>query len=205
MFVELIEHLRCPRGHEPSLLVGVATRSEHRHIIDGVLGCPACGAEFEVRGGVARFGPSPRPAPEPPAMETAIRVAALLELNDARGFVILAGRWGAHAGMVAQMAETPLVFVNPPAGADLTVAAAVIETDAALPVVEGAARAAAIDPLALDPLSCVNAVRPGGRVLGPASLPLPDGLREIARDEREWVAERVSQTAPRLVELRRAR
>ena len=203
MFVELIEYLRCPRSHEPSALVGVATRSEHRHIVAGVLGCPVCGAEFEVRDGIARFGPAHRPEPEQPAMETAMRVAAFLELGEARSFAILAGRWGAHAGLVGEMAQTPLLLVNPPAGADLAGAAAVIETDAALPIVEGAARAAAIDPLAADPLSCVNAVRPGGRVLGPASFPLPDGLREIARDERAWVAERVSPTAPRLVELKR--
>ena len=203
MFVELIEYLRCPREHEPSPLVAAASRSEHRHIIEGVLGCPVCGAEFGVSDGIARFGTAPRLAPEEPSMETAMRIAAFLELTDARGFVILAGRWAAHAGFMAQMVETPILLLNPPAGTHLDGASAVIEGDA-LPMAEGVARAAALDAEALDPLACVNAVRPGGRVIGPASLPLPGGLRELARDAREWVAERVSESAPRLVELRRA-
>lgn len=203
MFAEIIEHLRCPRDHEPSPLVAAASRSEHRYIIEGVLGCPVCGAEFEVREGVARFGDAPRIAPGEPSMETATRIAAFLELTDARGFVILAGRWAAHAGLVAQLVDTPLLLLNPPAGASLEGASAVIQ-GAVLPIAEGAARAAAVDPEAMDPLRCANAVRDGGRVLGPAALQLPDGLRELARDAREWVAERVS-SAPRLVELKRAR
>jgi len=44
VFVELIEALRCPRPHEDAHLVASATRTEARHIVDGVLGCPVCGA-----------------------------------------------------------------------------------------------------------------------------------------------------------------
>ena len=59
MFVELIESLRCPRHLEGAAdaphLVASTTRSEARHIIDGVLGCPTCNAEFPIVNGVARF------------------------------------------------------------------------------------------------------------------------------------------------------
>lgn len=203
MFVELIEHLRCPRPHDPSPLVAAASRSANRHIIEGVLGCPVCAAEFEIRGGVARFGSAPRLPLEDPSMETAMRIAAFLALTDARGFALLAGRWAAHVSLLATLVETPLVLVNPPDGADVGGAAAVIETNDVLPIAEGAARAVAIDSVAVNAASCVRVVRAGGRVLGPASLPLPDGLREVARDARHWVAERVSSA--RLVELTRAR
>jgi len=50
--------------------------------------------------------------------------------------------------------------------------------------------------------SIVRAVRLGGRVLAPATVPIPDGLRELARDDEEWVAE-VTVRASGLVELRR--
>jgi hypothetical protein len=41
----------------------------------------------------------------------------------------------------------------------------------------------------------VAALRPAGRLVAPLSVPLPDGLRELARDERHWVAERVPSAA----------
>jgi hypothetical protein len=33
-------------------------------------------------------------------------------------------------------------------------------------------------------------VRPGGRIMGPASVAVPAGLDELARDARGWVAAR---------------
>ena len=202
MFVELIEHLRCPAGHEPTPLVAAATRSAHRHILDGILGCPHCGAEYQVRDGIARLGSAPRLPPVEPSMETAMRIAAFLELTDARGFAVLSGSWCAHAQAVAQLVETPLVLVNPSDDVVLDGAAAVLETDKALPIAEGSVRALAIDPDAIG-VAAIRTVRAGGRVVGPAQLALPEGLREIARDSREWVAERTTAGPLRLVELKR--
>lgn len=208
MFVELIEHFRCPAQHEESLLVVAATRSEQRHILDGVLGCPACGAEYPIAGGVARFGTVELPEPEHASVETAMRLAAFLELTDARGFAVLCGRWAAHALPLADLVETPLLLVNPPRGADVSRAAAVIETGSALPLAPGSARAIALDPaLPIGGDHAVRCVRQGGRVLAPAAMELPAGLTEIARDARDWVAEKTAapESAPRLVALKRAR
>lgn len=206
MFVELIEYLRCPAAHEESVLVAAAERSEQRHIMSGVLGCPVCGAEYPIRDGVARFAEVTPVAAEPPSVEIAMRIAAFLELTDARGFALLCGRWGAHASALAELVETPLFLVNPPAGADLSRAAAVIETGATLPLAAGVARAAALDAaLAVLPAAVLRAVRGGARVMGPVALPLPPGLTEVARDSREWVAEKSAapEPAPRLVPLKR--
>jgi uncharacterized protein YbaR (Trm112 family) len=200
VFVELLEHLRCPAGHEPTPLVVAATRSAHRHILDGILGCPVCNAEYTVRDGIAHFGIAPRLPAVEPSIETAMRIAAFLELTDARSFAVLTGSWCAHAQAVAQLVETPLVLVNPSDDVVLDGASAVLETDMALPVADGSVRALAIDPTAIR-IDAVSAIRPGGRVLGLAQLALPDGLHEIARDSREWVAERVSGAT--LVELKR--
>src|SRR5262245_13560594 len=98
MFVELIESLRCPRhlesGADAPHLVASATRSEARHIIDGVLGCPECGAEFPIVNGVVRFERAVRPTDdEQPSEDSAMRLAALLDLTDARWFALLCGRW----------------------------------------------------------------------------------------------------------------
>ena len=207
MFVELIETLRCPSRHEESPLVVSAHRTEARHIVEGTLGCPVCGATFPISGGVARFGePSPTPA-ESASPEAAMRLAAFLELTDARGFALLCGRWGAHIDLMLRLMETPIVLVNPPSSVPPDVASGVLVTRDAVPFAAGAARAVALDDAPGDLVrSAVRAVRAGGRVVGPASLPLPDGVVELARDERMWVGEKTaaSDATPRLVEIRKA-
>ena len=49
----------------------------------------------------------------------------------------------------------------------------------------------------------VRTVAIGGRVLGTEALPLPDDVKELARDEREWVGQR--ERAAMRVTLGRAR
>ena len=55
MFIELVDALRCPVAHEESWLVASATHTDARHIVDGLLGCPVCHAEYPIRQGVADF------------------------------------------------------------------------------------------------------------------------------------------------------
>lgn len=207
MFVEIVESLRCPREHEPSQLVASATRTENRRIIEGVLGCPVCGAEFPIHDGVLILDPTARVPAGAASVQDAMRIAAFLELTDARGFVVLCGAWGAHVGPLRELCETPVVLVDPPQGAG-DIASAVILTSDRVPLAPGSARAAALDsglPASLTH-SVVQSVGAGGRVIGDAPLPVPEGIREIARDERTWVGEKTAapDPAPRLVTLKRA-
>jgi uncharacterized protein YbaR (Trm112 family) len=209
VFVELIETLRCPRPHEEAQLVATASRTEARHIVEGVLGCPICGAEFTIENGVARFGePGEETWPEKPDPETAMRLAAFLELTDARGFALLCGRWGVHADSIHQLAETQLVLVNPPRTVPVDIAAGVVVTGESVPFAAGAARALALDAPASREFarSAVRAVRAGGRVVGPAALELPEGVTELVRDERMWVGEKTAapDATPRLVSITKA-
>lgn len=209
MFVELIETLRCPRPHEDAQLVASTSRTEARHIVEGVLGCPVCGAEFTIANGVARFGePAEETKPERPDAETAMRLAAFLELTDAHSFALLCGRWGAHADPIHQLAETQLVLVNPPRSVPADIAAGVVLTSEAVPFAGGSARALALDEPASRNFvrSAVRAVRAGGRVLGPATLDLPEGVTELVRDEWMWVGEKIAtpDATPRLVSITKA-
>lgn len=211
MFVELIEALRCPQPHEETQLVVSASRTEARHIVDGVLGCPVCGAEFVVSHGVARFGEPAATTPrERPDAETAMRLAAFLELTDARGFALLCGRWGAHVDGILRLTDAPLVLVNPAPGAPPDVPAGIVMTRDAMPFATSSARALALDPHGTGDFarSAVRAVRPGGRVLGPVTLELPTGVTELVRDDRVWVGEKDAApdhpAAPRLVSIKRA-
>ncbi len=209
MFVELIELLRCPRVHEEAQLVAAASRTEARHIVDGILGCPVCNAEFPIVNGVVRIEEPETATPwEEPSAEVGMRLAAFLELTDARGFALLCGRWAAHADVIQRLTETSLILVNPPPRLPSDIAAGVVLAREVIPFAAGSARAAAIAETASPEFarSAVRAVRPGGRLVGSAALAVPAGVSEIARDEHMWVGGKASspEKPARLVPLRRA-
>lgn len=204
MFVGLIESLRCPRPHADSPLVVAAGRTEDRHVVDGILGCPVCGAEFPVTGGIARFEFPARPTlPAKPDAELGVRLAAFLDLTDARGFGLLCGTWAAQLDPVQRVTDTPIALVNPPVAFGGTPAGVLLCGDV-VPLAASSARAAAVDGAAsaAQIASAVRAVRAGGRVVGPVSLVVPDGVKELTRDDTLWVGEK--QATPRLVNLERA-
>jgi uncharacterized protein YbaR (Trm112 family) len=210
VFVELIEFLRCPRAHDETALVASTMKVADRHIVDGTLGCPACGAEFPVIAGITRFDDAPlTETAESPSDDTAMRLAAFLELTDAGGFAFLCGVWGVHAERVRRLTDTPLVFVNPPANAPLDIASAVIVCRDVIPLAEESARAAALDGATSVSLiaSAVRVVRPGGRIVGSVALEVPPALAEIARDDHMWVGQKkaAADAPPRLIRLERAK
>lgn len=203
MFVGLIEQLRCPRDHAHTALVAATSHAEHRFITDGVLGCPACGAEFRIEAGVAHFAMPGRPTlPQRPSADVAMRLAAFLDLTDSRGFALLSGAWCSQLDEIQKLSETPIVLVNPPPGVGGQPAGVMLCADA-VPLAAGSMRAAALDgelsPSLLE--SVVRAVRAGGRVVGPTALPVPDGVRELDRDASMWVGEK--EGTLRLVSLDR--
>src|SRR5215211_3633538 len=118
MFIELVDSLRCPRPHELTWLVAGAVRMEGRRIVEGLLGCPTCRAEYPIRGGVVDFtggadAPAPSASPNEPVDAPAMRAAALLGLDAPGGYAVLAGAWGGVAGELLSMVEgTSLLLAN---------------------------------------------------------------------------------------------
>jgi hypothetical protein len=175
-----------------------------RHILDGTLGCPACGAEFKIVDGITQFEIPARPTPpSPPDVAIGLRVSAFLELTDAKGFAILCGAWGAQLDPIQRVSDTPLLLLNPPATYGGEPSGVILCGDA-VPIAPAAARAAALDTAmsAAQIASVVRAVRAGGRIIGPVALPLPAGVTEVARDEQLWVGEKPG--AVRFVELKKS-
>jgi uncharacterized protein YbaR (Trm112 family) len=202
MFIELIDVLRCPKPHEQSWLVLAARRIDDRDVIDGVLGCPVCAAEYLIVDGVVRFDAAKHTgaSAEPSSEEEAMRLAALLDLSTPKGYAVVAGALGANAPHLRSMTDVQLLLVNPPPGTDMGngVSGLTIDRDwNALPLAAFSARAIALDDSATSGqlIAALQIVRPGGRVLAPEVLPLPDGVSELARDDRQWLAER--SAAPR--------
>ena len=205
MFIELVDTLRCPVSHEESWLVLASTRMVARHVVEGALGCPVCAAEYPIHDGVVDFRRAAAVAPVPsqrPDAEQAMRLAAFLGLSDAQGFAVLMGQWGSHALELRGLVECPLILIDPPADVEAAPGLSILRTDGAIPLATGAARGVALDPAgtagppAERIASAVRATRVKGRLVGRVGLALPDGVTELARDDREWVAERDASASP---------
>ena len=173
--------------------------------MDGELGCHVCESHYPIRDGVADFGSWEKervsvPASAPPADSAAMRLAALLGLTEPGGIVLLVGDSGSLAHPLAMMVgDTQLLVVNPVERIGIADNVSALTTSAALPLANASCRGAAVDALHatpgfLDELTRV--LRSGARLIAPASVPLPVGVTELARDHQEWVAEQQRARGP---------
>ena len=205
MHIVLTDILTCPGCGEAQGLIVRADRIADRHVEQGSLGCPQCRRQFPIRDGVAWLAPAdawPRPAPVRPASaaepDPPIRVAALLGLQNAKGFVLLVGTVGRYAAAVAALADTVEVVAA--------------DADAVHPAGERVSRLVIGDSLPFSPgklrgiwlagayadshlEAAARALHPTARlVLEPApddaERRLPAGLRVIARQDRTVVCAR---------------
>lgn len=98
MHILLTDVLACPRCGPGHGLVVLADRIDERRVLDGLLGCSNCRERYAIRQGFVDLRPPGSPplpaASEPPAErpETeAVKLAALLGLEEGRGLALLAG------------------------------------------------------------------------------------------------------------------
>jgi uncharacterized protein YbaR (Trm112 family) len=191
VFIPLVDVLRCVNAHEDTWLVATIERAEERDIVTGMLGCPICFAEYPIRDGVVYFTETaPEAAYRAPTEDDAMRLAAALDLTDARMTAVLQGAWGAQAPLVRGVAPAQLLLVNPPPGMSSGDGVSIVRAEHA-PIAHGSMHAVAFDETATDAMveSLRACLRAGGRMLGPVSRSVPSGLSELARDEAVWVAE----------------
>ncbi|MBL0937284.1 MAG: hypothetical protein IBJ03_00205 [Gemmatimonadaceae bacterium] len=182
-----MDSLRCPAAHEESWLVVMVHDAVDATLLRADLACPVCGAEYEVRDGLAQFVA----AAEPASTQASARIMHDLDLS----------RLAALLGMTESTQSALLIGAHDATG----VQQASMQIGERLPLGAGTIAAAALDEAHATPTylaEAVRVVRQGGRIVAPATAPLPDGVRELARDETEWVAE-VTARASGLIELRR--
>lgn len=199
MDLGIIERMVCPRGHASSLVVRADAVGVGR-LEAGALGCPECNEEWPVVMGAAQFGARSRmdaiDAGDPMA------VAAFLNLTEP-GLAIVCD--GARPDLLNALAlEFGALIIAMDAADAPSAVAGVVDGAARVPFGNAALRGA----LLLRPArsaefveSAVHAVAHGSRVVAAAAIAATTEMRQLARDERLWVAERGS--AP--VALRRAR
>lgn len=215
MHLDLVESLRCPNGHDDGWLVAIPDVVRDRVMWSGEIGCPQCAATWRVHGGAlvmakARDTTAPRAAPYDAPREQgeldaeAVRTAALLDLRTPGGTVLLVGVHAHHAGALAALVPDVLVLaLNAPDNAPNVHGH--LRADPPLPLGIGTLRGARIDVAHSDVRwlpGVLRSVARGARVIAPVATSRPTETRELARDEREWVAE-VRVAASGLVPLRR--
>lgn len=210
MFIPLVDILRCVNAHEETWLVASIERADDRYIIEGTLGCPTCLAEYAIRHGVVYFTETAVGTPiRNPNESDAVRLAAALDLTEPRMTALLHGTWGAHAQLVRGVSPAQLILVNPPAGTTSGDGISVIVSEK-IPLAQQSIDAIAVDEsFTLDESGAATlpALKRGGRLLAPTSLPMPRGFTELARDTEVWVArvdDREIVSAP-ILPTRRAR
>lgn len=218
MHVDLVEALRCPNAHEEGWLVASADVMVERRIIQGVIGCPQCGAEWRVRDGALSLGSSQAASAlerdstsergvtseQGDTSDQALRLAALLDLRDARGAVVLSGSHTHFADALAALTGVLVLAVNPPGGE--AEGHSRLFASRQLPLGVGTVRGVMLDAAHGDAAwvaSAVRAVERGGRIVAPAIVSVPPDVTELARDGVQWVGE-VRVASSGLVPLRRS-
>jgi uncharacterized protein YbaR (Trm112 family) len=201
VYVELLDRLRCPNDHEDAWLVAAASRTRNRRLVDATLGCPVCHAEYPVRDGAVLFGESAPGASMPGGDVEVMRTAALLHLEEGGLYVLDAG-WGSLAAELLPLVNAAYLLVDPPpatvAGEGVGVLVGVGDRwPLAVASLQGIALDRATPARVAD---AVRVLKPLGRLVAPVVAPVPAGINELARDDRHWVGEKVSD----VVTLRRA-
>jgi hypothetical protein len=193
MFIELTDHLRCPRDHPEAYLVLLPDEVVGRSVRSGTLGCPICGAIFGIADGIAELDNAPPDAPGPSLAPDAAH--ALLGLGGPGGYVALAGN---AARVWRELAEAnpgvAIVAVNPdPPLADAAPVLSVLRAPI-IPLRTRSMRGVLLGgTLANDPAWVREAARvtlPGLRVIGQGLEPGMADLEVLAGADGWWVAAR---------------
>ncbi len=204
MHSDLVDKLRCLAVHEESWLVAAADIVEGRHIMRGLLGCPVCHARYPIERGIADFtagGPAPLVLEAETVADdesTAVKLAAMLDLTEPSGYVILVGEWARLGAQLREIAPVMVLAVNPPADVAMGNGVSGVTTLDRTPVAAGSARAIALGAVSaagqrgIDAVFALGAVQPGGRVVGGADLAMPSDVQLLARDADHWVGTRTS-------------
>jgi hypothetical protein len=176
-----------------------------RFVVDGKLGCPVCNADFTIENGVANLEVLSKHRPpnvaqwQRPDPETAMRLSAFLNLTNQAGMVLLTGAYTGAAPEIAELTGYRAIAVDPSLPVQDSELVASVLADVRLPFAASSVDGIAIDGSDSFMQDAARVLKPGGRIVAPASTDLAAGLRELVRDENYVVAEAVGP----LLNLRR--
>ena len=202
--------LRCINAHEGTWLVASFQTVSNRFVLEASLGCPACSAQYPIHEGIADFSAgfavasfeAERAVASHNREEHATRAGAYLEATEPGATIALGGVWAYAAQELSAMAEVRVLALNAPPEVEESPGVALLRVGSEIPVAAGSLLGVALDAWFPAKIvdSAVKAVRPGGRIVGPVTIPAPADLSVLAHDDSYWVA----QKAPDIVTISRA-
>ena len=192
MFIELTDHLRCPRDHAERFLVLLPDAMDGRRVVSGTLGCPVCGQVVSLADGIVDF--DRHPGSDGRTRLTPDAVAAFLGISGPGGYVALVGGVATLAsGLAARLPGVRLALVNPPAGTPDSMEASVLRS-ASVPLKSSSMRGVVLGrDVAAEPgwvEGAVRAVLPGLRVVGEGGEAPERGVELLAVAEGCWVVKK---------------
>jgi len=200
MHIEFIDLFRCPEPHEETWLVAAFSQMEERIVIEGRLGCPICKTEYAIVNGVVVFGETAAEqgmGATPPSAEAATRLAAMLGMLRPGMLALLTGSLAPRSHELSSLVSGRVLVLNPiPALVTDSERVGSIRTGSAIPVASRSVDGVALDTATDDAVmlrEIVRVLKPGGRLVAPASMSLPGGLMQLACDEQYVVAESVGE------------
>jgi len=191
MHIELIDLLRCPEPHEETWLVAAFNKIDGRNIIEAKLGCPVCRREYLIHEGIAIFGGD---VTADAREEDATTTAAFLDLTSPGKTILLAGAFGFLADGIVEMTQSRAISLNAPRAGNSESVAAIL-TASRIPLASSSLNGVALDRAhSTEFLVAESAriLRPGGRLLMSGDALLTSDFRQLARDEKHVVAERIA-------------
>ena len=204
----MLDLLRCINAHEDTWLVASLKAISNRFVLDGTLGCPVCHAEYAIRRGVADFSAggvsalASRVTANERGEELATRIGAYLNVTEPGATVVLGGSWANAAQELSVMTETRVLALNPNERVEESETVGLLRVGREIPLAPASVLGVALDagfPAEIVS-SVMKVVRPGGRIVGPATIDVPADLALLASDEHYWVAEKPVE----MISLRRS-
>jgi uncharacterized protein YbaR (Trm112 family) len=193
LFIELIDLLRCPRDHEETWLVAAFNEMSARFVITGTLGCLVCQSTYRITAGVAdlRTTSNATSAADDHQSDSdaPMRLAAFLNLVRPGMTILLTGGDAAYAPVIGDLTETRVFTVNPGAPVQESERVATVLADSRLPFATASIDGIAVHDESFSMDEFARVLKPGARLVAPASVQLAGAFRELARDAKYVVAE----------------
>jgi uncharacterized protein YbaR (Trm112 family) len=204
MHIEMTELLRCPADHRDAFLVLATAEMRGRTVERGTVGCPVCGKEFPIRGGVVDFTGAGRrepgagrsvsaPGSRLPAPDD---LRALLDLSSPGGYVVLVGDAVRQAEGLARVLEhVHFAGINGPSDVRATPYLSLLRAEDGIPLRDAFVRGAVVGADALTAQWVSEAVRvvlKGRRIVLAGAPPFPGGagsagVETLAAERGIWV------------------
>lgn len=178
MHIELTDHLRCPEPHDEAFLVLLPSRMEGRRVVAGELGCPICDWSTRWEDGIPDFSGGVVAEGEPPCDAEAL--VAMLGIEGAGGWLVLAGRFAALAAEVSTLLPgVGVVAINAPRSL-APVGGVQLLRSGRWPIKRHALRGVALGPGAGEWTGqALESVLPGLRAVGSGEVPAGGAPREV--------------------------